>query len=108
LSSLVALLAWYDRDVAAVLFEPVRDQLERTKESALARASAEFLSWSILDPRAAVARLEKVPVSPKLDLDADSARQRVSKSLRLSHEARWRDIWEDATEMRQMIYPGLW
>ncbi len=108
LSSLVALLAWYDRDVAAVLFEPVRDQLERTDESALARASAEFLSWSILDPRAAVARLEKVPVSPKLDLDADSARQRVSKSLRLSHEARWRDIWEDATEMRQMIYPGLW
>ncbi len=61
----ILLLAWYDRDVAAALFEPVRDQMEQMDEPALADASLEFLSWSLFDPRAAVARLERLPVSRK-------------------------------------------
>ncbi len=67
-SRLVAVLGWYDRDVAAALFEPIRVQLEHTDDLALARSREEFLAWSIFDPRAAVARLKQVPVDPKLEL----------------------------------------
>ncbi len=102
LSELVMLLAWYDRDVAEVVFERVRDQIERTDAAALARSANEFLSWSIFDPPAAVARLERVPVNLKRDLDADSARERVSEILRLPHEARWRAIWNEVTAMREL------
>ncbi len=59
-SNLVMLLGWYDREVAAALFEPVRAQIEQTDDRELAVWGNQFLSWSIFDPRAAVARLEQV------------------------------------------------
>jgi len=104
-SALIALLGWYDRDVAEALFEPIRDEMEHTDEPALARASTAFLSWSVFDPRAAAARVEKLPVDPRLDLNADSVRVRVCESLRLPREARWRAIWGNFTEMADLIYP---
>jgi hypothetical protein len=102
-SHLVALLGWYDRDVAAALFEPVRAQMELSDDLALARMGTEFLAWSILDPRAAVARLEQMPVDPKLGLTANRGSVDVAGILVLPHEARWRKIWGDFTEMRDLF-----
>jgi hypothetical protein len=88
------LLARYDREVAAALFEPVRDKLEHTDDRTLADSTIEFLAWSIFDPRAAVARLEQVPFTPEFDR-LDDARALVSQMLGLSYEERWRRIWLD-------------
>jgi hypothetical protein len=99
---LARLLGWYDRDVASVLFEPVRDRMEHLDDVALARAQ-EFRAWSIFDPRAAVARLEQVPINPKLEPSADFARERVAEILALPHEERWRRVWSDYTEMRDLV-----
>ncbi len=100
---LVRLLGWYDRDVASALFEPVRARMEHLDDVALARSANEFLGWSIFDPRAAVARLEQVSINPKLEPGADFARERVAQMLGLSHEERWRRVWSDYTEMRDLF-----
>ena len=82
--------------------------MEQMDEPALANGSIEFLSWSIFDPRAAFARLERVPVNPKLCLNGDYVREQVSDSLRSPHEARWREVWGNFTEMADMIHPDLY
>ena len=71
---LAILLGWYNREVAAAIFEPVRSQIEQTEDRELAHWGNQFLSWSIFDPRAAVARLEQVPVA------AESRRQILPES----------------------------
>ncbi len=86
-------LAWYDREVAAALFEPSRARMEHTEDRELATWSNEFLAGSLFDPRAAVARLEKVPVSSDPGKDANAARTFVATFLGLPYEARWRRIW---------------
>jgi len=105
---LIALLAWYDHEVAAALFEPVQDWIEHADDQELDRRVAVFQAWSIFDPRAAVARLAQVPLSSGRDRGADSARQQVAEMLGLPHEARWRTIFGQFTELRQLQYPALW
>ncbi len=107
-SYMIALLAWYDRDVAAALFEPVRAQMELSDAPALARMGTEFLAWSMFDPRAAVARLERIPVNPKVGLTANRGRVDVAEMLGLSHEERWRKLWGNFTEMRYLFGRDLW
>jgi hypothetical protein len=99
--NLAVLLKYYDRDVAATLFEPVRAEIEQTENVDLAAGGwqTQFEAWSLLDPRAAVARLEQLPI-PK-DLNT-SARDVVATMLRLSAEERWLQIWSMNTEMRSM------
>ena len=99
------LLAWYDRNVAATLFEPIGTEMEHTGDHELASGGLDFLAWSIFDPRAAAARLEQVPVNPKFDLSADYTRQRVVETLGLSHEARWRYIWLNFSDMAELLLP---
>ena len=48
---LIEHLAWYDREVAAALFEPTRERIEHTEDRELATWRAEFLAWSLFDPR---------------------------------------------------------
>ncbi len=96
-AELVNLLAWYDRDVAAALFEPLRNQMERTDDQKLANYSRRFVEWSLIDPRAAVARLEQVPFS--LNPGGNGSREHVAELLGLAHEERWRKIWSESTEM---------
>jgi hypothetical protein len=58
-----------------------------------------------------VARLEQVPVNPKIDANVDQTRRRVAEMLELSHEARWRKIWADFSvyaESPGEIYPTPW
>ncbi len=92
-TNLIQYLAWYDREVAAALFEPSRDRIEHTEDPELATWSAEFEAWASFDPRAAVARLEKVPVGP--DARTNAARLRVAGALGRSHEQRSREMWSD-------------
>jgi hypothetical protein len=94
---LTLLLAWYDREVAAALFEPVRVWMEHADDRGSLLTG--FEAWSIVDPRAAVARLERMPIGRNFELDADRARATVAETLALSHEARWRSIWYGYTEM---------
>ena len=58
-------LAWYDREVAAAMFEPIRARMEHTEDRRAGDWGCEFQAWSLFDPRAAVARLERVPVNPE-------------------------------------------
>jgi hypothetical protein len=102
--SLVELLAWYDRDVTAALFEPVRDQMEQSDDKRLAN-STRFVGWALFDPRAAVARLEQVPFS--LERGGIGARLLVAELLGLAHEERWRHIWDRFTEMGGLWNPDL-
>ena len=69
----------------------------------LATSSYEFLGWSIFDPRAAVTRLEQVPVAAKLEMNADFARARVSELLGMTREERIREIWGRETLMQFII-----
>jgi len=92
-SDLIRYLAWYDREVAAALFEPSRDRIDHTEDRELATWSSEFEAWASFDPRAAVARLEKVPVGP--DATTNYARISVASLLGLSHEQRSRTMWSD-------------
>jgi hypothetical protein len=94
-SSLIQHLAWYDRDVAAALFESGRARMEQTEDRELATWDSEFLAWSLFDPRAAVARLEKVPVVSETSPGANSARTSVARSLGEPYELRWRRYWAE-------------
>ena len=103
-SSLVELLAWYDRDVAAALFEPLRDQIEQSDDKRLAN-SRHFGGWSLFDPRAAVTRLEKVPF--RLEPRGNGSRELVAELLGLAHEERWRKIWGESTDMGALFERDL-
>jgi hypothetical protein len=103
-SSLVDLLGWYDRDVAAALFEPLRDRIEQSDDKTLAN-SQRFRGWALFDPRAAVARLEQVPFT--LEPRGLGSRVLVAELLGLTHEQRWRKIWSAFTEMGALFERDL-
>ncbi|MFI5459023.1 MAG: carboxypeptidase regulatory-like domain-containing protein [Isosphaerales bacterium] len=84
-------LAWYDRDVAAALFEPARQRLG-TSGTEPGASQVMFEAWSLFEPRAAVARLEKVPM-PSLDPNDNRMRISVIETLSLAHDNRWRKTW---------------
>jgi hypothetical protein len=100
---LTLFLAWYDREAAASAFEPVRAWMDRADDRELARATVEFQAWSTFDPRAAVVRLEQVPVNPRLDLDQDSAGLGVADLLGLPHESRWRNLSLNNSYMEDIL-----
>jgi len=105
-SRLVPLLGWYDREVAATLFEPDRVQMERTNDEdeklALGRLASGSLGWSVVDPRATVARLEQMPNTVG-DQEGLFAKAPVAQLLGLSYEDRWRRIWTDYTDMKYLL-----
>jgi len=94
LSELVDLLRWYDREVAAAVFETERAQMEHADDPELATRDDWFLSWLLLDPRATVAGLEQL--RPTTDLDTKAIldlRETVGLSLGSSYEDQWRSDW---------------
>ena len=94
-SELVALLSWYNRDVASVVFEPVPTLMEQTDDRELASAwRTQFESWSLIDPRAAVARLEQLRAMTDLDTKAIfNLKDAVGLRLGRSYEERWPLDW---------------
>ncbi len=101
----VAELAVYDREVAAALFQPALARMEQTDPTELASWGSEFVAWSLIDPRAAVARLEKiaVPQVPDLRKGNITARLVVAASLARSHRERWRN---ENFDEREVIFGG--
>ena len=97
-SYLITHLAWYDREVAAALFEPSRARMSSPGDDVAAPSDIElamaYWAWSIFDPRAAVAQLEKLPIDPKLPNNAIRARSAVAKSLAQNHDQRWHELWD--------------
>jgi Carboxypeptidase regulatory-like domain len=100
--NLTILLSFYDREVAAALYESVRAEIEQTDDGVLADWGNQFLAWSLFDPRAADARLEQVPLPSNLE-QGNFARERVAEMLGLPYEERWRKIWSEHTEMRSIL-----
>jgi hypothetical protein len=92
-TDLIRHLACYDREVAAALFESSRHRIEDTADRELATWYSEFEAWSSFDPRAAVARLEKIPVGA--DPGPSDARIRVASSLGLSDKQRLQTLWPE-------------
>jgi hypothetical protein len=86
-------LAWYERDVAEALFAPTRDRIEHAEDRDVATWGMPFRAWSLFDPRAGSARLERVPVRDDLDPSPNAARIAVAASLGRSHDLRWRGNW---------------
>ena len=95
----------YDRDVAAALFQPTLARMEQTDPTELAPWGYEFMCWSLIDPRAAVARLEKIPVPQVPDYRKGNigARLAVARSLARSTEERWRN---ETFDEREVIFGG--
>ena len=56
-------VAWYDRDVAAALLAPRVRRIEKAADRELVGAARVLDVWALIDPRAAVAWLEKVPMT---------------------------------------------
>jgi hypothetical protein len=94
-------LAEYDREVAAALFEPTLARMEQTNPTELANWGNEFATWSLIDPRAAVARLEKTPVAQEPDVRKgnNAARMAVGESLARSRGTRRRRADRDELEV---------
>jgi Carboxypeptidase regulatory-like domain len=96
-------VAYYDRQVAAALLEPVLARMQQTNPNELARWGYEFLAWSLIDPRAAVARLESIPVTQDTDFYKGSyAHVLVGGSLARTREQRWRA----SHDVREIIFGG--
>jgi hypothetical protein len=100
--NLTILLSFYDREVAAAILEPVRAQIDQTDDEELAGWGNQFLAWSLFDPRAAVARMEQIPI-PKNLQTVNIARERAAQILGLPYEDRWRTIHSQYTDMRSML-----
>jgi hypothetical protein len=92
------LLARYDREVAAALFEPMDSYLR----SLVARTGSrnEFtpsviVAKGCIDPRAAVALLESLtqPRDFRPSNPAHEARLRLAEVLGLTPESRWMRLW---------------
>ena len=82
-------IAWYDRTLAAALLEPHLARLEKASDRELVDWDLTFEAWTILDPRAAVARLEKVPMT-SVNPNDNRLWIYVVEKLADDHEERWR------------------
>ncbi len=58
--------------MAAALLAPTLTRMEQTNTNDLAQWSDEFVAWSLIDPRAAFARLEKIPVAQDTNIPGGS------------------------------------
>ena len=100
----IAEIAYYDRQVAAALLEPTLARMEQASPDDLAHWPTEFVAWSLIDPRAAVARLDKIPVAQDTDINygGNAARIAVGASLARTRLERWRAKHDE----REIIFGG--
>lgn len=109
LSRLSGLLSWYDREVAVALFKPVGALLEQADDSELEELRSVILDWSMIDPRAAVARIERVPLTEQLNRFSDFARLDVGQSLATPTKSLHSEVWHRATtDIRALSGHDIW
>ncbi len=91
---LVAQIAWYDREVAAALLKPRVQRIEKAADNELVGWEPTFATWTLIDPRAAVARLEKVSMTSTNPND-NRLWIYVVERLALDRDERWRQTFLD-------------
>jgi hypothetical protein len=93
---LVECIAWYDRVLASALLEPTLARMDKISDAELVGWDWAFETWALIDPRAAVARLEKIPMKSTNPND-NRLWIYVVEKLALDHDERWRKTfsqWE--------------
>jgi hypothetical protein len=81
--------AWYDRGLTAALLEPVLTGLDKASDRELVEQDAAFEVWTLINPRAAVARLEKIPMT-SVNPNENRLWIYVIEKLALDHDERWK------------------
>ena len=90
------LLSRYDRQVAALLFEPMDSfikSVRRKKAQANELTATVIIAKACLDPRAAVELLEWLPVAHD-ELPSSEARMRLAHAFSVSAKDRWKVLWQ--------------
>ncbi len=91
-ANLVEQVAWNDRGIAAALLEPLLQRMAKAADRDLVEWEEAFEAWTILDPRATVARLEKVPMT-SVNPNDNRLWIYVIEKLALDREDRWRNTF---------------
>ncbi len=86
---LVERIAWYDRALGAALLAPTLARMDKISDAELVEWDWAFETWTLIDPRAAVARLEKIPMKSTNPND-NRLWIYVVEKLALDHDQRWR------------------
>jgi Carboxypeptidase regulatory-like domain len=87
-------IAWYDRELAGALLEPTLARMDKVSDAELMGWSLEFGAWTLVDPRATVARLERVPMTSTNPND-NRLWIYVVEMLSLDRDERWRRSFID-------------
>jgi hypothetical protein len=74
-------VAVYDRYLARLLFESIRARKPAAEGRELAESLLEFDAWTMLDPAAAIAAAEKLPINPDRLDRSSGARSQVATAL---------------------------
>jgi hypothetical protein len=74
-------VAVYDRYLARLLFESIRARKPAAEGRELAESLLEFDAWAFLDPAAAIAAAEKLPIDPDRLDRSSGARSQVAAAL---------------------------
>jgi hypothetical protein len=82
-------IAWYDRGLAGALLEPTLARMNTVGDAELMNWDWIFEAWTLVDPRAAVARLERIPMTSTNPND-NRLWIYVVEKLSLDRDARWR------------------
>jgi hypothetical protein len=74
-------VARYDRYLARILFAPIRARLLRATEADSNWVAYQFGIWTLLDPSAAVAAVERLSINPSRISPFNNARLEVARTL---------------------------
>jgi hypothetical protein len=101
-------LACYERVVASVLFQPGLTEIERLDARGV-RSSSQLETWSLIDPRAAVAWMKRLPANNGTDANSNWSFTQVVQLLSLQSERRWRSIWRSQSGLGDVLFDrDLW
>jgi hypothetical protein len=104
-SELAVLLAWYDRDAARALFQPILAILQRGNDLPLRSRIAGSVAWSIIDAPAAVAQVEMMPIDLGLESPKGNLRLRVAELLAMPQAARWKEVYIEYAGLAEFLVP---
>ena len=87
-------IAWYDRAVAAALLDPLLQRMEKSSDRELTDWDMAFEAWTLIDPRAAVARLNRVAMT---SVNPNDNRLWIYVIEKLAHDRdeRWRTTFPE-------------
>ena len=90
----VECISWYDREVAGALLEPTLARMDKVSDNELKSWDWAFEAWTLIDPWAAAARLERIPMTSTSPND-NRAWISVVEKLSLDRDERFRKSFID-------------